>query len=482
MPQRTPRARKSLFHLLFTTAALSLLSAGVRRDRTKLLLASKARTRKIRVGPRRIAVSLAFSTLFFAGAALSAGAGNSVVQLLDSSDESALSADATTTTATTTTPESEEAVASESSSVDEVAAPAAQPASDPMSDTDSSAGSQPADLEAPADVQPASAPEVSQSPSPEVQTALNKQFHPGSPGSGSRAAGGGKTHGTPRNRYNRQPPVILSQPRAVRLDREPEADEPNVAATVWLNRVMPDPTPPSRRLKPAFARQLVRISARNSVDWALTLAVLRSSGEQGAVPASKARLLRLAKELHARHSNRNPWTSVLSLEGRTAFADRAVALQHLYRAVGLKALVKGFDWAKPSLSKRILNDRRISIYPGGRSDIQAGRVNIRVLVLLAYLAEAHGQVTVSCLISGHRLYARPGVVSAHIYGLAADISVLGNTSIYGHSQPGSVTERAVRNVLLLPSEMQPSQVISLLGLGGPSFPLANHDDHIHVGY
>jgi hypothetical protein len=25
-------------------------------------------------------------------------------------------------------------------------------------------------------------------------------------------------------------------------------------------------------------------------------------------------------------------------------------------------------------------------------------------------------------------------------------------------------------------------VISLLGLGGPSFPLGDHDDHIHVGY
>jgi hypothetical protein len=40
----------------------------------------------------------------------------------------------------------------------------------------------------------------------------------------------------------------------------------------------------------------------------------------------------------------------------------------------------------------------------------------------------------------------------------------------------------VRNILLLPSELQPKQVISLLGLGGPSFPLADHGDHIHVGY
>jgi hypothetical protein len=52
----------------------------------------------------------------------------------------------------------------------------------------------------------------------------------------------------------------------------------------------------------------------------------------------------------------------------------------------------------------------------------------------------------------------------------------------GHQQPGSITETAVRNVLLLPSELRPLQVISLLGLGGPSFPLANHYDHIHVGY
>jgi hypothetical protein len=91
-------------------------------------------------------------------------------------------------------------------------------------------------------------------------------------------------------------------------------------------------------------------------------------------------------------------------------------------------------------------------------------------------------VTVSCLISGHRLYARPGVVSAHVYGLAADISALDNTPIMGHQSRGGITEHAVRDLLLLPAELQPQQVISLLGLGGPSFALANHYDHIHVGF
>jgi hypothetical protein len=35
---------------------------------------------------------------------------------------------------------------------------------------------------------------------------------------------------------------------------------------------------------------------------------------------------------------------------------------------------------------------------------------------------------------------------------------------------------------MLPVEVQPRQVISLLGMGGPSFPLSDHANHIHVGY
>lgn len=485
MPQRKQPGRKGLLHTLFLAAALSLLSAVVRRERSRLVMTTRARRKKVRVAPRRIAASLAFATLFFAGAALSAGAGTSVTRLLDQSSDSAMSSETTTDTTATDPAVTPAAPAPAETAPAETPAPAEAPAADPQSaaapasESENRADQSP--VEAPAE--PQAAPGVSLNAG--VQSALGKQARAGLAANGAPAPQKGeKAHGTPADKFDREPPVIQTQPRALRahLDREPEADEPNVAATIWLNRQLPDPTPPSRRLKPAFARQLARVSARNHVDWALTLAVLRARGERGATPASKMRLKTLTRQLHSRHSQRNAWSSVLSLEGRTTFADRTVALQHLYRAVGLKALVKGFDWAKPSLSKRILNDKRITIYPGGRSDIQAGRVNIRVLALIAYLAEAHGQVTVSCLISGHGLYARPGVVSAHIYGLAADISGLGNTSIFGHQQPGSVTESAVRNILLLPAEMQPRQVISLLGLGGPSFPLANHDDHIHVGF
>ena len=52
----------------------------------------------------------------------------------------------------------------------------------------------------------------------------------------------------------------------------------------------------------------------------------------------------------------------------------------------------------------------------------------------------------------------------------------------GNRPRAASPSRPCRNILLLPAELQPRQVISLLGMGGPSFPMGNHDDHIHVGY
>jgi hypothetical protein len=150
--------------------------------------------------------------------------------------------------------------------------------------------------------------------------------------------------------------------------------------------------------------------------------------------------------------------------------------------VGLGALVHGLDSRREALSKAILADDRVFVYGGGREDLEALRIDVRVLAVIEYLAEAFGEVTVSSLDSGHRLYARPGVLSAHVFGRAVDIAALDGTPIAGNQEPGGLTEDAVRALLLLPPEVRPRQVISLLGLGGPSFPLADHADHIHVGF
>ena len=212
------------------------------------------------------------------------------------------------------------------------------------------------------------------------------------------------------------------------------------------------------------------------------LGILRARGATGHKPADRATLKKLAARLATAGPTKGDWAKIISYSGDTAFADKAAALARYDRAIGLAALVNGLESAKKSIATRLLSDPMVSIYEGGRNDIVQDKVDVRVLAVIAYLREAFGQVTVSSLISGHRLYARPGVISAHIAGHAVDISGLANTPIQGHQEPGGMTERAVRAILFLPAEVMPRQVISLLGLGGPSFPLADHYNHIHIGF
>ena len=494
MPQRTYRFPSLITR--FVLLSLAAVALAVLRPASRADTRVQKTTRR-RSGVRRIAVSLSFATLFFAGAAFSAGAGDVVANLVEQQAVTASEAPAESAPDASACPDrpsdwqfeegSEEPACEEAEAPAEVApeaetaVPVVEPGAEATETPDAESPSasdlveQTATAEAAATAtatasndQPASKPSLSDA----VQTrARAEQPH------SQRTAPSRRDDGAPAVLK----PATLKQTSAGK--REPELDDPNSHATIWLHRALPDPTPPSKRLTKRFAHNLAVASRKHRVQWSLVLGVLRARGYRGSAPATKVGLNRLAKNLSRRGARRDQWSAVLSIEGRTAFADRAIALTRYHRAVGLKALVRGLEWAKPTLTKRLLNDKRVSIYAGGRNDLHAGRVDVRVIVLIRFLAEAHGQVTVSCLESGHRLFSRPGVVSAHIYGLAVDIASLGGQVINGHNQlPGSVTEQAVRNMLLLPAELRPVQLISLLGLGGPSFPMSNHDDHIHAGY
>ena len=111
-----------------------------------------------------------------------------------------------------------------------------------------------------------------------------------------------------------------------------------------------------------------------------------------------------------------------------------------------------------------------------------GRIDRRVLAVLAFLAESGMNPTVTSLQCGHGTYTTSGNVSYHSMGSAMDIAAINGVPILGHQEPGGVTDRAVRAILTLQGTMVPAELISLLDLGGPSFAMADHDDHIHVGY
>jgi hypothetical protein len=172
--------------------------------------------------------------------------------------------------------------------------------------------------------------------------------------------------------------------------------------------------------------------------------------------------------------------------------ERTLALARYADVLGSSGVQAALESQRTELSQRLLADSRVHIYPGGRSDLEYGRVDPRVVAMIEYLADTYGEVTVSCLISGHSHFVHqtaaeekhkaPRRVSAHIYGRAADISAVAGIPIAGHQEPGGITEQAIRTMLALPGWLHPKQVISLLDLGGPSFPLPDHADHIHVGY
>ena len=63
-----------------------------------------------------------------------------------------------------------------------------------------------------------------------------------------------------------------------------------------------------------------------------------------------------------------------------------------------------------------------------------------------------------------------------------DIAAVNGIPILGNQGRGTITEAVIKTLLRLQGPMQPHQIISLMTLGGPSFAMADHDDHIHVGY
>jgi hypothetical protein len=137
---------------------------------------------------------------------------------------------------------------------------------------------------------------------------------------------------------------------------------------------------------------------------------------------------------------------------------------------------------KPLLERRVLSDERIEIYDCGRSDIRSGQIDRRVLATMAYLAESGLRPTVTSLKCGHGFYTSSGNVSHHSSGNAVDIAKVNGVPILGHQEAGGITEQTVRQLMRLQGTMRPDQIISLFEIGGPTFAMADHADHIHVGF
>jgi hypothetical protein len=187
-------------------------------------------------------------------------------------------------------------------------------------------------------------------------------------------------------------------------------------------------------LSPAFTRRLDRAAQRAHVDPSLLRAAIRAHRGGGS-----PNLRRIARRLRAE----DPWLGLLAVEGRTGYADRALALARYYGA------------ARTGLSPRV------HLTPQARAQLESGLVDRRLIALAGYLGGALGGVRVTSVAEPRLDLAAP-LATAHADGRAIAIDV------DGEDRKGTRLSRAVRELLALPPELQPAGIVSTLRVGRPA--------------
>ncbi len=163
-------------------------------------------------------------------------------------------------------------------------------------------------------------------------------------------------------------------------------------------------------------------------------------------------------------------TAIYRAKGENPFTDRL-------SGAGVLLL------SKEALQKRVLADEGLSIYQCGREDIASGFTDRRILAMLEYLRTKGFELTITSLTCGHGYLTASGNVSEHSTGDAVDIAAINGVPVIGNQGPGTLAGNLIRELLLLQGTMHPHQVISLEDLPGPtSIAMADHHDHVHVGY
>ncbi len=139
--------------------------------------------------------------------------------------------------------------------------------------------------------------------------------------------------------------------------------------------------------------------------------------------------------------------------------------------------------SKEALQRRVLADQKLEFSECDRVEIRGGQIDRRLLATAAYLSEQGFRLTVTSMLCGrHGSITTSGNVSNHSYGNAIDIAAINGIPVLGNQGPGSITESLLRSVMRLQGTLVPDELISLQELGGPSFAMGDHADHVHIGW
>ncbi len=142
------------------------------------------------------------------------------------------------------------------------------------------------------------------------------------------------------------------------------------------------------------------------------------------------------------------------------------------------------------LQVQVLADPALDLPACGRDDVQAGRVDRRVLGALEVLAAAGLKPTVSTpsCASPPAAPASPagpaGLGSADASGPGVDVTQVNGTPIAGHQGAGSITDRTIRWLLTLQGSFKPAAIDSLMTYPSTdnTSALPGYADRIHIAY
>jgi hypothetical protein len=121
-----------------------------------------------------------------------------------------------------------------------------------------------------------------------------------------------------------------------------------------------------------------------------------------------------------------------------------------------------FLMSKDQLQRSVLADPDITMTACERDEVAAGRVDERVLAVLAFLSRSGLAPTVSAPRCGQTQYTASGALSAQYKGDAVDISQVNGIPIAGHQGSGTITDLTIRALLTLPSGFVPHEITSLM--------------------
>ena len=127
-----------------------------------------------------------------------------------------------------------------------------------------------------------------------------------------------------------------------------------------------------------------------------------------------------------------------------------------------------FLMSKNQLESTVLADPDITMTACDRREVAAGRVDKRVLAVLAFLSRSGLAPTVSALRCGQDQYTASGALSAQHSGDAVDIAAINGIAIAHHQGAGTITDLTIRALLTLPGGFVPHEIVSLTRYPGAS--------------